>query len=132
MMFTFSKFLCCFRIEFAGFVIGWLGIISSIISVLALIFALIFAFHDVVNVINSRFSVHQGSALPIVGKSINSQIWNLTRCLTIIYVLIVIIVAFAVVFGLMLMHLYTSVLLIRGTENVSDKKKYFFIISLSQ
>lgn len=132
-MLTVKKFLFCLELETGGYFLGWCGIISSLFLGLAFLTSLAFSLQDIVDYINMRFAVTDKNQLPIMGEitffeclvdSRGSYKNPQSALLILVASLIakkipVILIVFAVLVGCLLLKLYISILLIRGTENVS-------------
>jgi hypothetical protein len=115
-MLTVEKFLISFKLEIGGFTVGWVRILSSLILGLLFILSLGFALPEVVEYINKRFGVRDESRLPIASK-INFILCQVKEDSVDFFP--VILVVFAIMIGCLLLNLYISIQLIRGTENVS-------------
>lgn len=66
-MIKFSKFLFCLELESGVNLIGYGGIISSLILAIAFLLTSAFNYHEVVEYITERFIVHK-TELPRVRK----------------------------------------------------------------
>lgn len=67
-MWTFSKFLCCLKLETGGYVIGFLGMFASLLSILGLIGLLCVKLDDVIDYVHYRFRVLDDVKIPIVSE----------------------------------------------------------------
>lgn len=67
-MITVNKFCLCWKLETGGIVVGWFGIITSLVLGVALIGSIAFDFQDVVDYIKQRFALRDATQQPIMSN----------------------------------------------------------------
>lgn len=125
-MITVKKFFCCFKLRTGAMIVGWFGIISSLIFGLGSIGLIAFAMEHIIDFINERFSGHHEARLPVI----SNELTKFQTCPSLKSFLSVTLIVFSVITGFILLNIHISMLLIRGTQNVSECT--FFMLSRSK